>query len=316
MAKLERPDIEWIAKNSNWGEKGISRALRGHVYADRAAWQRFLSLSTLSLGTAFGVAGIFFFFAHNWDALHRFTKLGLLEGFLILLILGLWILKPNPLAKKVLLLAASLMIGALYAVYGQVYQSGADAYELFLIWALMVLPWTLLANFTPLWLLQIVLLNLALIQYADQGAAPWVESHIQTLLILMNGLLLIAFESLPRMLRIQPWPIWLLRVLALFILAVALTDLPLKIIDGTLDRYWIELLVVVFFLALGLWHGLQGKQAFYPASVFFGIILLISALMLRISDEAPMILAIGLFIVVSNGLLVKTLLQLQRKWKK
>src|SRR5690606_22549406 len=118
MAKLERPDITWIAANSNWGEKGISKALSGHVYADRATWQRFLSRSTLGLGVAFSLAGIFFFFAYNWDQFPPLAKLGLLEGLLVLLILGILFLRPRPLAQKALLTAASLLVGALYAVYG------------------------------------------------------------------------------------------------------------------------------------------------------------------------------------------------------
>lgn len=315
MAKLERNDIEWIAGNSNWGEKGISKALRGHVYSDRAAWQGFLSLSTLGLGVAFSVAGIFFFFAYNWEKLHRFAKLGLLEGLLVLLILGLLTVRSGPLSKKALLTAASLLIGALYVVYGQIYQTGANAYELFLIWGLMILPWTLVANFATLWLLQIALVNTGLILYADQGGIPWVESQLPTLLIGLNGLLLIVFELIPRWAGSKPRPSWFLKILALFVLAVTLTDLPLNIVHGPFGRYWIQLLVVAFFLALGLWHGLRGKQPFYLASISFGIIILISALMLRISHEAPMILAIGLFIVGSIGLLVKTLLELQRKWK-
>src|SRR5690606_42051813 len=100
MAKLDRSDIEWIGQHSNWSEKGISQALREHVHADGGAWEKFLSRSFLGLGTAFSLAGIFFFFAYNWDSLHRFVKLGLLEGLLVLLVLGLLALRPRPLATK------------------------------------------------------------------------------------------------------------------------------------------------------------------------------------------------------------------------
>ena len=41
---------------------------------------------------------------------------------------------------KVLLLGASVLIGVFLAVFGQVYQTGADAYNLFTMWALLILP--------------------------------------------------------------------------------------------------------------------------------------------------------------------------------
>lgn len=314
LEKLERSDIAWIAANSNWGEKGISKALHEGVYADRSAWHRFISRATLALGTAFGLAGIFFFFAHNWDKLHRFAKLGLLEGLLVLLVLAVVLLRPKPLARKILLTAAALLVGALYAVYGQIYQTGADAYELFLLWALMILPWTLVAKFAPLWLLQIALLDLSFILYADQGGNPWLEDRLPTLLIVLNGLLLVAVESFPRFWGSKVRFPWFPRVLALYVLGVALTNLPFKIMEDPFPAYGLQLAVFILFLALGLWQGLRTKQPFYLAGIAFALVVLISALMLRLSDSGPMILAVGLFIVASIGLSITTLLNLQRKW--
>lgn len=314
MAKLDRSDIEWIGQHSNWSEKGISQALREHVHADGGAWEKFLSRSFLGLGTAFSLAGIFFFFAYNWDSLHRFVKLGLLEGLLVLLVLGLLALRPRPLATKALLTAAALLVGALYGVYGQIYQRGADAYELFLVWALMILPWVLVAHFAPLWLVWITLANLSLLRFAEQGGIPWVSTEIATLLFLLNGIFLVAFRALPYMLPPAPLPSWFHKLLAIYTLLVALFYLPLQIVDAPLERYWPLFLVVLLFLSLGLWHGLRTKRSFYLAIGCFGAIVLVSALLLRISNGGGMLLLIGLFIVCSIGLLVKTLIDLQRKW--
>ena len=41
------------------------------------------------------------------------------------------------------LIAASVLVGVLLAVIGQVYHTGADAYSLFAAWTLLILPWTL-----------------------------------------------------------------------------------------------------------------------------------------------------------------------------
>src|SRR5690606_18255651 len=209
MDKLERRDIEWIAGNSNWSRSGVAKSLEEQVYSDRASWRNFLSRGLLGLGVSFTLAGIFFFFAYNWDELHRFVKLGLLQGLLLALLLGLLLGKPGPLVKKTLLTAAALLVGALYAVHGQVYQSGADAFELFLAWTLMIALWTLAANFAPLWLLQIALINTTLILYAGQGGPAWLDSQLPTLLICLNVLFWALFEPLPKWTSTKPQPQWL-----------------------------------------------------------------------------------------------------------
>ena len=44
----------------------------------------------------------------------------------------------------------SLLTGALLALSGQVYQTGADTFELFAWWAVLILPWVLVSRFSPL----------------------------------------------------------------------------------------------------------------------------------------------------------------------
>lgn len=314
MDKLDRSDIEWIAGNSNWSEAGVSKSLEENVYSDRASWQKFLSRSFLGLGVSFSLAGIFFFFAYNWERLHRFAKLGLLEGLLLVLVLGLLLGKPNPLVRKTLLTAASLLIGALYAVHGQVYQSGADAFDLFVVWTLMISLWVWVANFAPLWLLYIALINISVMLYADQGAPAWFESGLSPILISLNLLLWGAFELLPKWTGSTPHPQWLIKLLAVFVVILIIFDLPMRIISDPLDRYWPQLLLGVATIALGLWYGIRTRQIFYVSSSSFTGIILIASLLLRISHEGPMLLAIGLFIAGSVGLLTKILIDRQRKW--
>ena len=40
----------------------------------------------LSLGIAFLVSGVIFFFAYNWASLHKFIKLGLLQALIITMV--------------------------------------------------------------------------------------------------------------------------------------------------------------------------------------------------------------------------------------
>src|SRR5690349_6679190 len=55
-----------------------------------ADWRVFLSQLTLWLGTSALASAVIFFFAFNWDDLGRFAKFGLVEGAILLALIGLW----------------------------------------------------------------------------------------------------------------------------------------------------------------------------------------------------------------------------------
>ena len=81
---MDRNDIHIISRHSNWTEEGIVKVLKEKVYSDAKSWKVFLNLLFISLGVGFTVSGIIFFFAYNWTDLHKFAKMGLMEGIIIL----------------------------------------------------------------------------------------------------------------------------------------------------------------------------------------------------------------------------------------
>ena len=103
-------------------------------------WQWLFDRLLLWLGCLCLGAGLVFFVAFNWQALGRLSRLALLELPLLAMLLVLW---RKPLAdtpRQALLLAVALNIGALLALVGQTYQTGADPWQLFATWALLLLP--------------------------------------------------------------------------------------------------------------------------------------------------------------------------------
>ena len=106
-------------------------------------WGTWVSRLLLLLGTSLVLAGIIFFFAHNWERLGPLLKLGLIQGAMLACLLGAWLVRSSTLPCQVLLTAACVLVGVLLAVYGQIYQTGADAFELFLGWWVLILPWVL-----------------------------------------------------------------------------------------------------------------------------------------------------------------------------
>lgn len=157
-----------------------------------AQWGTFLARLTLWLGTVALAAALIFFFAFNWDDLGRFSKFALVEGAILAGLLACWRVGLDSPAGKAVLLLLSLLTGALLALAGQVYQTGADTYELFAYWAVLILPWVLVGRFSPLWLLWLGLLDLAAWLYfqlfGDGEPLLWA-------LFVLNALALAAWEA-------------------------------------------------------------------------------------------------------------------------
>ncbi len=146
----------------------LERALHLSVASpSRAEWRSFLSTALMALGTMLVLSGVIYFFAYNWADLHHFDKLGLIAAAMVGTAVAAWRLGEG-LAGQFALLASAVLVGALLAVYGQAYQTGADPYELFLGWAVLILPWVALARFAPLWQFLLLLLDTGIILFWTQ----------------------------------------------------------------------------------------------------------------------------------------------------
>lgn len=154
--------LDWVA-SGHLAASQLEHALEvTHSVPSPADNLRFLSRVVLTFAMVLLCSGVIFFFAYNWDDLSRYSKFAIAQGALILSLLPLLRLNLQQPAGQMALFAASVLVGALLALVGQTYQSGADTYELFLVWALLITPWVVLARMPALWLLLLVLLNLSL----------------------------------------------------------------------------------------------------------------------------------------------------------
>ncbi len=156
----------------DWAEQGriapanLRRALdSAGALPTLGGWRSFLDHLLLWMGTVLTGAGVIFFFAYNWQDLSRFAKLGLVEALIAVTLVFVWRLGVDRPAGKAALFAASLLVGSLLALVGQIYQTGADPFELFTAWALAILPWVVLGRFPALWMLWLALVNLAVTLY-------------------------------------------------------------------------------------------------------------------------------------------------------
>ncbi len=131
-----------------------------------AGLARRLARGTAVLAAALVGLGVVCWIAANWDDLGRAGRFALLQGFVAATALGALL---RPAARAPLALMALLGIGGLFAYFGQTYQTGADPWQLFALWAALSLPLALAARSDVLWA------PWALV--AMTGVALWVQAH-------------------------------------------------------------------------------------------------------------------------------------------
>ncbi len=124
------------------------------------AWKWF-DRGLLFVGAALVLTGIVFLFAYNWAAIPGAVKLALVEGAVVTSLIGAGLQGWDTRVGRVGVIAASVFVGLFLAVFGQIYQTGADSWELFAGWAGLIAGYVVSSRSQGLWLLWIVLVHVA-----------------------------------------------------------------------------------------------------------------------------------------------------------
>lgn len=211
--------IEFVEQGAIPAEKIGAALTAAKVTPDGAAWQTFIEHLLLWLGGLALAFAAMFFVAYNWNDIGRFSKFGLVEVLIVLAIGAYWKMGEHEVAGKVSLLMATIFLGVLLALYGQTYQTGADSWQLFFSWAVLMLPWALIGRFAAIWMFWVVLINLSIVLYhqAFQGALLLLfdsDTSMLWLVFFFNTLALIAWELLAETWRwlSERWAVCLLGV--------------------------------------------------------------------------------------------------------
>lgn len=304
-----------VSRHSNWSAAGIEKAfINAGIYPQAEAWKKFIRLAIIILGIAFTVSGIIFFFAYNWQYLHRFVKLGILQGLITITILAAIYLKPKPVIQNILLTAASLLVGCLFAVFGQIYQTGANAYDFFLGWTLFIAVWCVAARFAPLWILFLALLNITIFFYAEQVARDWSGSLIGAILFAVNAAaVLIAETFYKQKTALQIWFIRLATLAAVSCCTIAICNGIFEAEDGWLP---VNILLAIGLYSLAIRHSIQTKHVFYMTVVPLSVIIMISALIMHASGDEYIggLFITAVFITGSITILIRQILKINKKW--
>lgn len=214
-ATASHSNVQELAIRLDLSEISYSRALElAQLAPGRTDWLRYIDYFLTTIGVMLIVSGVAAFFAWNWADLGYMLKFALIQAGIAGTALLAWRLGIDSMGGRAALFSSAFLVGILFAVFGQVYQTGADPYGLFVAWSILILPMAIIGRQAALWILLQTLLILALIMYWTQvidppngwwqltqllGPLVWLsstlmDSTLASLVFAVNAVALIAWE--------------------------------------------------------------------------------------------------------------------------
>jgi uncharacterized membrane protein len=223
---------------------------------NRLEWRRFLDLLMLGMGAIFLIAGIFFFFAFNWNGMDKFSRFAVVEGAVVVATLFAFFLKLDTWGGRISLAGAAMFMGLALGVIGQTYQTGADSWQLFQTWVMLITAWVLISRWNIMYLIWMVLINITIGLYWGQVVqGEW--SNLNLTIILVNLLFLLVWDLLARFTPIEflKKGRWILYLFAVFMLTHA-SYLMLDYIFGSPIYRLMEFAPIVYFGLMAILLGM------------------------------------------------------------
>ena len=148
----------------------------------------------LYFSVIFLIAGVTSFTAYNWATMSSIEKLAVPSA-IIIAGLGAYLFLQKDIYKNLALFFSSFTIGTLFAVYGQVYQTGADVWILFRNWAIfLIIPMVATGYYSVMTLFSIIVAiatSFYLDLYLSGAIIPFLSS-------LIFGIILIVYPFLQK----------------------------------------------------------------------------------------------------------------------
>jgi len=262
--------------------------------------QLFLWLAGISF-----ISGIGFFIAYNWNEFGKFFKFLLIEGLMVISI-GITLIIKNKWISNISLFVASFLVGVFMALFGQVYQTQADSWELFFYWALLIFPWVWINRFIGNWLLWFLLLELVLVLYEPAFNIYTLKYNLFWELFAFNTLALFFWEYISKKFDIKySFLVYkMLFILSTFSITVLMfeTDLILPI------SVWILWIIGVYYF-----YRIRSISIYTLSVMSVSIVIVVDVLLIRGIDKMHIhnlmlpILMIGLITISLGALLVNWL---------
>lgn len=257
-----------------------------NVRPQAAHWRAALHTLAIFATALFACTALVCLIAYNWEDLHRFARIALVAtAFLVPCALAAVRAKTPPDAlQQALYLAAMLAAGGLFALIGQIYQTGADTWQLFALWAALTLPLALIARTRLCWLLWFVLADCALPGALDARFQLWEVEDGRLLLLLLaafHALAAALFAACGWLARNERTPVrWLLAAaMVLLFFAVPSEDSAYRYGHSVL--FGVPALALFYLVMLYLYH--RCRHTCRPLAALAAVLVLLHAA-IRLAD--------------------------------
>ena len=172
----------------------------------------------------FIISGITCFTAYNWNEMGNFSKMGVPLSLIISGVIGWLYYQEKILYRQVSLFIVSFCIGTLFAVFGQVYQIGADKYTLFRNWGLAILIFSYVERYYPLWALNISVLTIAGMLYSGLYGGMFLSCIIGSIITLFFLLIYIKVEK-KLLTKKEDWFFYLISISSVVLMTLGMSNL-------------------------------------------------------------------------------------------
>lgn len=176
----------------------------------RITAKQFLALLCMVLSLALLSSGLVTWVASNWQSISPNYKILLVQAILLLIAVSLLILRLRLRSRQVesrqynpthywwyqgLAFLGAVVSGALIALVGQIYQTGADTWQLFALWFLLILPWFAFSANVFIAALAAVVVNTAMVLFLMGNQLLISQSLATYLLAFLNTALFVLLEQ-------------------------------------------------------------------------------------------------------------------------
>jgi len=322
--KLTRFELDRLAEHYKLDPPGVDVLLEASEAKPTAPEIHRFLMRMLGVGGLISLAAsLVFFVAANWSRLAVFGRFGLLELVLLGCALVAILKPPSATLGRAALFLAFVTTGALLALFGQTYQTGADVYELFLTWTLLGLPIAILGNWSVTSAAWLLVLNVALMLFCGWqpiGGLLWAvfggQPRQPALLLLvptwLNIILWFVFEGF----RVEAVPGWVRRLAISCAFGFGSWAAILGIVDSPSSA--LAVTGVLLAMALVAFHSREKRQDIYPLAVVFGSAILIGVVFIghtmEFRDEG-VLLVMAIWLIGTSAFAAKFLASTARDWR-
>lgn len=188
MDRISRSLLARAGEQRVLSRKAIQAALElSGLRPNQNEWRQFAVLAMQFAAVLSLAAGTVFLVAFNWQNLGLYARFAIVEMSLLAALIVSWVKGTDSVSGKLALMLAVLLTGALLALFGQTYQTGANVYELFFGWAALAFPWVIACRYAPCWALWLLLLNTAVVLHAATARhvywMPWLQPFLLDVLV-------------------------------------------------------------------------------------------------------------------------------------